>query len=146
MTTSAEEFAPVPPAEIEHPAAIPPAESAVLDCIARAHSQGHAALVSLAIAQDCPSQRSAYLARATEQLAHAADELAGACAAQALREMAGEADSDAGVAEAMQPPTPDPSIRCNACRDPENCAQCLALNAGRDAKFGAPARRADPAR
>ncbi len=29
-----------------------------------------------------------------------------------------------------------PSIRCNACHDPDNCPQCLALNAERDARFG----------
>lgn len=29
-----------------------------------------------------------------------------------------------------------PSIRCNACHDPETCPQCVALNAERDARFG----------
>lgn len=28
------------------------------------------------------------------------------------------------------------SIHCNACHDPEQCPQCIALNAERDAQFG----------
>ncbi len=30
------------------------------------------------------------------------------------------------------------SIRCNGCHDPDNCPQCLALNAERNARFAPP--------
>lgn len=137
MTLPSEASA-ISPGRSDRPAANPPAESTeniVLDCIDRAHNKGHAALMNIAIARDCPSLRSIYFALAAEQLARAADELAGAIAAQARREAAGEADSNSSA-----PAAPSPSIRCNDCYAPADCdcAECRTRNTERDARFDAP--------
>lgn len=89
------------------------------EILSRAYDHGRAILTGLSVAQDCPSLRLEYLKRARRAAARITREIDAAIAAE-VGEM---------------PPAPGPSIRCNACRDPHTCPQCLALNEKRDAQF-----------